>query len=621
MCAWASTGAMSVPLNRDAPRFELLMSNAIEFDPAWNILPGHGYGLRGPLTIGSIEWPVDCGRNVVRLRSVLVEQAGAPEHEVAQCLANGFDIHAFLSLVRLLESLARSPVSQAGVLISTSRVGTHRQKHRVAVPFFEPEFTRAALHWLRDLLELAWASPTGLATSTRIREAHGQLQRARVRFDALLGQGVNNLRLATAASELGLPWRLLPGGYVHIGAGRESRLFSSTLTEATPAIGVRIARSKAQTAALLALGGLPVPRHFVVGSLDDALVAADRLGYPVVVKPEDRDGGAGVHAGLADATRLRKAYAHAAGLSNRVLVEEHVPGNDYRITVENGRIVKAITRQPGGVTGDGRQTVSELVADTISKAPPRRPRDSLVSLDEEARDLLEARGMTIDSIPEAGAFIALRRRANISTGGTSLDVIDKLHPDNASLAIRAAQVLKLDLAGIDLIMPDISRSWLDERAAICEVNAIPQLSTEFAPDAYRGLLERMIPGRGRLRTTLVIDLEHANGRDAYVEGLVDALTKQGERVFSVRSDGTWLGQARRGRVQATCFASARSAEFDPDASAAVVVLHADELMARGLPWLRIDEARVVGAAATASARLDEVCAMLHPHLERELVFD
>src|SRR5690606_15440095 len=145
-------------------------------------------------------------------------------------------------------------------------------------------------------------------------------------------------------------------------------------------------------------------------------------------------------------------YAHATGHSSRVLVEEHVPGNDYRITVENGRVIKAITRQPGGVTGDGRQTVAELVADTISKAPPRRPRDSLVSLDQEACDLLEARGMTIDSIPEAGAFVALRRRANMSTGGTSLDVIDRLHPDNASLAIRAAQALKLDVAGIDLIM-------------------------------------------------------------------------------------------------------------------------------------------------------------------------
>lgn len=342
------------------------------------------------------------------------------------------------------------------------------------------------------------------------REHHIRQQAVMQAIKALGGSGAkgsNVPRFIKAADELGLPFMELPGGVYQYGTGRHARWLDSSFTDVTPAISARLSRNKILAAAMLRQAGLPVPVHHVVSDVRSAVQAARTLGYPVVVKPADLDGGIGVAAGLESDEEVQQAFAAACSHSNTILVEKHVEGRDYRITVFNGRVIWAIERVPAGVTGDGSRNVRELVNEI--NIDPRRgsgkhsPLQQLLINDEAIR-LLEHQNLTDCSIPGLGRFVRLRRAANVASGGTPIAVFDQLHPDNAKLAVRAAEALRLDLAGIDLLIPDISRSWQDSGAAICEVNGQPNLGQTTAAHLYAPILQHLVPGSGRVPTIVVV---------------------------------------------------------------------------------------------------------------------
>jgi cyanophycin synthetase len=233
---------------------------------------------------------------------------------------------------------------------------------------------------------------------------------------------------------------------------------------------------------------------------------ADALGYPVVVKPADLDGGRGVFACLRDEQAVRKAYAAARGLSQCILVEQYVPGQDYRLQVYRGNVFWTVLRRPAYVTGDGTTTVEALIHRTNleRKEPPPDPMIEQgvkpIMIDDELHDWLHYQGLTLTSVPAVGRQVRLHGAANVSAGGTREAILHKVHPDNLALAIHAARVLRLDLAGIDLLIPDIARSWKEGGAAICEVNSQPQLSAHL----HRSLLPRMVPKQGRIPVIVLL---------------------------------------------------------------------------------------------------------------------
>ncbi len=317
----------------------------------------------------------------------------------------------------------------------------------------------------------------------------------------------NTPRFLHAAFDAGIPVQSLGGNLYQFGFGRTGRWLDSTFTDATPNISTKIARNKQWASALLRQAGLPTPPHGVPRSVEEALHIAGRIGYPVVVKPVDLDGGKGVAAGLDSEIEVRQAYEIAKKLSPNVLVEKHVEGKDYRLTVFNGKLLWANERVPGGVWGDGVSTISALL--NALNADPRRgngPAAPLkhLKLDDEARELLAKAGLSPESVPQKGTFVRLRRTANVGTGGMPVPVFEEVHPDNARLAVRAAQTLNLDLAGIDLLIPDIRRSWREIGGAICEVNAQPQLGMVTGSHLYGLILKDLIKDRGRVPTILVI---------------------------------------------------------------------------------------------------------------------
>lgn len=584
-------------------------------------LRGNVLGLRGPLLRGTLNVRPGFRPDPEALGQALRRLGGISETEIEGRVAGGFAVDDFLAIVKALESKVSTPVVQAGLVTATATASDGTVRHAFLIPTCRPEYTSVAVGVLSQCVDACVPTTAPQQREAVVDLACRRLEAARARHR--LRFGVNDLRIARAAHELDLPMRWIPERFLHIGAGIHARIFRSTLTESTPALAVALARSKSSTASLLRFHGLPVPRHRVVSSLDEALAAARSLGYPVVLKPDDLDGGVGVHAGLESESQLRACFPKTAAVAERMLVEKHVDGMDHRLTVENGRIVKAIVRRPGGVVGDGASSVSALIDAIVAAAPHNLPRKSLPSLDDEALAMLAERGMDARSVPPKDVFVALRRRGNMSTGGTAADVLDRIHPDNADIAVRAARALRLDIAGIDLIIPDIAVSWMDSVAGICEVNAMPQISTQFAPEVYRDLLRREVGPPGRLRSVLFVDFSGGRSLDRLVRDAAAALERDGERVVSVLDDGVWMDGRRIAPAAGDRFDAAVSAEFNRDATAVVVAMPAGVMLRDGLPWLHVEQSTAVGLddRREAVAAFRALTTAFAPHLVGPLRVD
>ncbi len=309
-------------------------------------------------------------------------------------------------------------------------------------------------------------------------------------LDQQIRLGPSTGSIVRAATQRGIPYRRLnEHSLVQLGHGSRQRKILAAETDQTSAIAEQIVQDKQLTKDLLSAVGAPVPLGREVTSPDDAVAAAEALGYPVVVKPQDGSQGRGVAVNLRTPAQVVAAYHVAAERYDRILVEEYAPGADYRLLIIDNRLVAAARREPPLVTGDGRRSVAELVADV--NLDPRRGEDhatslSKIPLDATALGVLAEQGLNTASIPAAGQIVLLRRNANLSTGGTAADVTDLVHPDVAARAIDAVRMVGLDIAGVDIIALDISRPLEEQRGKIIEINAAPGLRMHLEPSSGEG---------------------------------------------------------------------------------------------------------------------------------------
>jgi cyanophycin synthetase len=318
-------------------------------------------------------------------------------------------------------------------------------------------------------------------------------------------RGINTIRFLAAANALDIPWRHMAGNIYQFGWGSRSRWLDSSFTDQTPQLSAMASRDKQLCTKILRDFGMPVPTQMSVGTADQALAAAKKIGYPVVVKPADLDGGLGVHAGLTTDQQVKNAFAEAGKLSKRILVEQFLTGGDFRFQVFDGEVFWAVRRRPACVIGDGRQSITQLVAAVNARRAERETlqgadhmaeqgREAIV-LDAEADIWLAAQGLGKDRVPAEGQRVRLAGAANVSRGGTRQGVeLQDIHPDNTALAIDATRLLKLDLAGVDLILSDVTQSWRETGGGICEVNGQPQLASHLPHQ----LLSKIVPGQGRI---------------------------------------------------------------------------------------------------------------------------
>src|SRR5690349_12618102 len=334
---------------------------------------------------------------------------------------------------------------------------------------------------------------------------------------------------------------------VQFGHGVHQQRIRATMTSQTSAIGVDVASDKSLTNRLLDSAGLPVPRSAVVDTVEEAVSAAKRLGFPCVVKPLDGNHGRGVHLDLRSEEAVRAAFpgALAQSRSGDVVVETYIFGNDYRCLVIGGKVAAIAERVPASVTGDGEHTVRELV--DIANLDPRRGIGhekvlTRIKVDEAAEELVHKQGYTLDDKPPKGTWIKLALTGNMSTGGTSIDRTIEAHPDNVEIAETAAQVVGLDVAGIDFICPDIATPVRETGGAIVEVNAAPGFRmhthpTEGEPQyVARPVIDGLFPPGSPSRIP-IISVTGTNGKTTTVRMIAHILKLKGRRVGMTSTDG------------------------------------------------------------------------------------
>ncbi len=365
-----------------------------------------------------------------------------------------------------LLSLAHLPVG-FGRARSTGEHGVYK----VVVRCEEAAFGEACLSAGRELVMAA--------VEGRDFPVASELRRLRELADGIC-LGPSTQAIVSAARERGIPSiRLSTGNLVQLGYGKAQRRIWTAETDGTAAIAESIAQDKELTRTLLRSVGVAVPAGRRVTSPEDAWVAANELGLPVVVKPQDGNHGRGVSIRLEDRCAVEQAFQIAANEGTGVVVERFVPGAQYRVLVVGERAVAASGGEADQLVGDGVHSVAELVAS--ANRDPSRGEDSAqllttLVLDDISLELMRQQGLTPASVPAAGRVVLIRYN-----GDLTVDVTDRLHADVAASSVLAAQTIGLDIAGIDLIAEDISRPLEAQGGAVIEVNASPGLVMHLKP--------------------------------------------------------------------------------------------------------------------------------------------
>jgi cyanophycin synthetase len=414
-------------------------------------------------------------------------------------------------------------------------------------------------------------------------------------------KGFNREHFLIAAKELNIPWVQINSDLFQFGFGSASRLLDSSFTDRTSNISATLARNKIKTAQILRKVGVPVPPHFLASTEINAIEIAKKLGYPVVVKPSNLDGGAGVMAYLNTEEALKKAYIRAKKLSKTVLIEKHIFGNDYRIQIVNNSIHGVIERTPGGIVADGKHSIRELLhIQNVTRKEAKDDRRYLheIKEDDEACEMLISQSLEWESIPEKETYVRLRGASNVSSGGVPSPLsIHDIHPDNSNLALRAARVLRLDVAGVDIIIPDIRISWLESHAAICEVNAQPQMFSTMHRPMLQSLFARGT-NKGRI-PTIVILCPSLSSR--IYNPIFEKLKNKFKNVGLSTKNGVWINDQCIIKKEIDSFSAARALIFDSSVDSILLCIEDYEPLIKGWP---VDQCDILVIPSTEEIKED-----------------
>jgi cyanophycin synthetase len=499
-----------------------------------------------------------------------------------------------VTMAHILEVAALSLQSNAGCPVSFSRTAATMEHgvYQVVFEYSEESVGRLAFELARTLCASAMEdTPFDLAAALHeLRE-----------LDEDVRLGPSTGAIVEAAARRGIPYRrLTKGSLVQFGWGSKQRRIQAAETDRSSAIGEAIAQDKELTKKLLIAAGVPVPQGRPVSDAEDAWAAMCEIAGPVVVKPLDGNQGKGVTVNIVTREHLNIAYAAAAEVSSEVLVERFIPGSDFRMLVVGSQLVAAARREPPQVIGDGVHTVRELVERVNSD--PRRGEGHATSLtkmriDTIALARLEVQGYTADSVPDKGRCVVLRNNANLSTGGTATDVTEDVHPDIAASAVAAAQMVGLDICGVDVVCDSVLRPLEEQDGGVVEVNAAPGLRMHLQPSFGKGravgkaIVSSMF-GYGDDGRIPLVAVAGTNGKTTTVRLIAHILTCLGLRVGMTNSDGVYIEGRRIDTGDCSGPKSARNVLLHPDVDAAVFETARGGVLREGLAFDRCNVAVV-----------------------------
>ena len=394
-----------------------------------------------------------------------------------------------------------------------------------------------------------------------------------------------------------IPWiRLGTNSLVQLGYGINQMRFQATITCKTSSIAVDIACNKEQTKRMLDLASIPVANGGICVDEEDLTDVIKKIGYPIVIKPLDGNHGKGASINVKKWEDALEGLAYAKKYSHRVIVEKFITGYDFRVLVIDNKLVAAAKREPAHIKGDGIQTIQQLIDET--NLDPKRGYGhenvlTQIDVDRDTTDLLEKLNYTLETVPKKGEVVYLKSTANLSTGGTSIDVTDMMHPENIFLCERISRVIGLDICGVDIMAENLTQPLKENGGCILEVNAAPGFRMHLAPseglprNVAAPVIDMLYPP-GKPSRIPIIAVTGTNGKTTTTRLLAHIVKNNGFKVGFTTSDGIYVQNHMMEKGDTTGPISAEYILKDPTVEFAVLETARGGILRSGLGFSRCD---------------------------------
>jgi cyanophycin synthetase len=384
--------------------------------------------------------------------------------------------------------------------------------------------------------------------------------------------------------------RLNRSSLVQLGYGVNQVRFRATMTDKTSSIAVDIAGNKDETKRILQEQAIPVAKGMTISSEEDLEIALTQIGFPLVFKPLNGNHGKGATINVKTREEAIEAFAYAQKYSHRVILERFITGHDFRILVIDNRMVAAAQRVPANVVGNGKNTIQELI--DIENSDPRRGYGhenvlTEITVDRDTLDLLDKKGYILETIPPKSEIVYLKSTANLSTGGTSIDVTDMVHPQNVFMCERIARVIGLDICGIDIMAKNLTELLTENGGVVLEVNAAPGFRMHLAPseglprNVAAPVIDMLYP-LGKSARIPIIAVTGTNGKTTTTRLIAHIVKNNGFRVGFTTSDGVYIQNSMLLKGDTTGPISAEFVLKDPTVEFAVLETARGGILRSGL---------------------------------------
>ncbi len=394
-----------------------------------------------------------------------------------------------------------------------------------------------------------------------------------------------------------IPWiRLGRNSLVQLGYGVHQQRFQATITGKTSSIAVDIACNKEATKKMLDDAAIPVPTGGLVVDEENLASVIRKIGYPIVLKPLDGNHGRGQSINVKDWETARIGLEHAQKVSRKVIVEKYVTGYDFRVLVINHKMVAAARRVPANVVGDGEMNIQQLI--DKENTDPRRGYGhenvlTEIIVDKDTNELLDKLGYTLETVPQKGEIVYLKSTANLSTGGTSIDVTDMVHPENVTMMERISKIIGLDVCGVDIMAENLTQPLKESGGAILEVNAAPGFRMHLAPseglprNVAAPVVDMLYPAGKPFRIP-IIAVTGTNGKTTTTRIISHIVKNNGYRVGFTTSDGIYIQNTMLSKGDTTGPISAEFILKDPTVEFAVLETARGGILRSGLGFSSCD---------------------------------
>jgi len=425
-----------------------------------------------------------------------------------------------------------------------------------------------------------------------------------IREDTRLGPSTGCI--VDEAAKRNIPFiRLNKQSLVQLGYGIHQKRIRATIASTTSNIAVDIACDKEETKMLLEAAEIPVPTGTVIrteAGLDEAI---EKYGYPLVIKPIDGNHGKGNTTNITNREQALKALEAAKQYGRSCIVERFITGFDFRILVINHKFICAALRTPASVVGDGKNTIQYLIDET--NKDPRRGYGhekvlTQITVDHSTMKMLEEKGYTLETVPPKGELVLLKTTANLSTGGTSEDVTDEVHPANVFMCERISKIIGLDICGIDIMATDLRTPVTENGGAILEVNAAPgfrmhiEPSVGLARNVAEPVVDMLFP-KGSEGRIPIIAITGTNGKTTTTRLTAHIAKSAGKKVGYTTSDGVYIQNQLMMKGDCTGPVSSTFVLKDPTVDFAVLECARGGILKSGLAFQNCDVAVVTNVAA------------------------